>query len=123
MMKRNTGVRFPDENETMKANVLLPGHQDSPRWGEKLARNCALAGMLILTITAIKDAKIPTGKTVLSAVQEIVNNDWDERLGKISFVGHFFPESVSVFFEPVHDDTLKAPCSGPVLHAWTAREP
>ena len=96
---------------------------DRSRWGERLARNLALAGMLVITVAAMRNAELPSGRTVLTAVQQMIGGDWDDQLGKISFVGNFLPESVAVFFESVPDAVLTAPCFGSITHPWTDQEP
>lgn len=94
-----------------------------PSFGERLTRNLALAGMLVIGISAVRNAKLPAGQTVLAAVKSMVETDWEQDLGKISFVGNFFPESVSVFFQKSPDTTLTAPCFGRITHAWRRDEP
>ena len=96
---------------------------EKPSFGEKLTRNLALAGMLIISLSAVRNAKLPAGQTVLAAVKSMVETDWDQNLGKISFVGNFFPESVSVFFQSSTDASLTAPCFGNITHAWSKDEP
>ena len=92
-------------------------------FGEKLARNLALAGMLVLTVAAIHNAEWPSGPAVLTAVREMIDPAWDESLGKISFVSHLFPDTVAVFFESGLQADLTAPCFGTVTHSWTDAEP
>ena len=111
------------QKETKEADILDLSGNATPRFGEKLARNMALAGMLLLTVTAVRNAQLPSGQTVLTAVQELVDQNWDERLGKISFVSALFPESMAVFLEAPVNERLVAPCLGPITHAWTAQEP
>lgn len=94
-----------------------------PLWGEKLARNLALSGMILLTVVSVRSAQLPSGRTVLTAVQSLIDPSWDDQLGKISFVSSFFPETVSVFFDSPPAGALTAPCSGSLSHAWTAQEP
>lgn len=94
-----------------------------PRWGEKLIRNLSVAGMLVLTITAIRNEQLPSGSTVLTAVQEMINTNWDENIGKISFVSSILPESVAVFFETAPQAELTAPCFGEINHPWADQEP
>ncbi len=96
---------------------------DQPRWGERLARNMALAGLLMVTVAAMRNAELPSGDTVLTAVRQMIDGEWDDHLGKISFVGRFLPETVAVFFETAPDAELTAPCFGVLSHAWTAEEP
>lgn len=93
------------------------------RWGERLARNMALAGILMLTAVAMRNAALPTGQTVIAAVQEMIQADWDQSLGRISFVSSLLPETVAVFFEPEPQVSFSAPCFGEIVHAWRAEEP
>ena len=96
---------------------------NKPKFADHLARNLALAGMLVLVVAAVRNARLPTGQTVLTAVQDMIETDWDESLGRISFVSRLFPDTVSVFFEsPVEADWL-SPCMGNVAHAWRKEEP
>ena len=92
-------------------------------FGERLARNLALSVMLVLTVTAVRTASLPSGQTVLTAVQDMINGQWDDHLGKIDFVSNFFPETVSVFFDTSSRASLTAPCFGEISHAWTQDEP
>ena len=96
---------------------------EKPRWGERLARNLALAGMLVITVAAMRNAELPTGTTVLTAVRQMIDGEWDDHLGKISFVSSFLPETVAVFFESAPEAELTAPCFGSLSHAWTEAEP
>ena len=100
-------------------------YQDAarPRFGERLARNLALSGILVLAVVSVRNARLPSGQTVMTAVQEMIDPSWEDQLGKISFVGNFLPETMSVFFETPLDSRLTAPCIGPVQHAWTEQEP
>lgn len=117
MIKRIVGEAPKEQPEI----TFLPS--EKPRWGERLARNLALAGMLLLTVTALRNAELPAGDTVLSAVQRMIGGEWDESLGQISFVGNFLPETVAVFFESAPEAALTAPCFGEISHAWSAGEP
>ena len=98
-------------------------HAEKSRWGEKLARNFAFVGILTLMVVSVRNAQLPTGQTVLTAVQEMIDASWDGSLGKISFVSNLLPESMAVFFESDLSAKLTAPCFGPVVHAWSDKEP
>ena len=119
MIKR---VNEPQGENAAEQGEMRRNNEKKP-FGEKLARNFALAGMLLLTITAVHDAKLPTGQTVLTAVQEMLDTNWNDHLGKIDFVSNLFPETVSVFFTQDTDTALIAPCMGKIGHAWTNDEP
>lgn len=111
-----------DKSETSITDVsYLPVMK--PRWGEKLVRNLSVAGMLVLTITAIRNEQLPSGNTVLTAVQEMIDTNWNENIGKISFVSNILPESVAVFFDTAPQGNLTAPCFGEINHLWNEKEP
>ena len=97
--------------------------QAKPRWPERLARNLALAGILLLTVTAVRNAELPSGETVLTAVQGIIDAPWDESLGRISFVSGLLPEAVAVFLEAPAEVELLAPCFGELRHSYREGEP
>ena len=120
MIKRVAGTAPEKQPEQPEITCALP---DKPRWGERLARNVALAGLLMVTVAAMRNAELPSGGTVLTAVRQMIDGEWDGHLGKISFVGSFLPETVAVFFESAPDAALTAPCFGSLSHAWTAEEP
>ena len=121
MIKRVAGTA-PEKQPEQPEITYLPS--DRPRWGERLARNVALAGLLMVTVAAMRNAELPSGGTVLTAVRQMIDGEWDGgALGKISFVGSFLPETVAVFFESAPDAALTAPCFGSLSHAWTAEEP
>ena len=92
-------------------------------WREKLARNLALTGLLALTIVTIKNQSLPSESAVWTAMQEIIDPNWDAQLGKISFVSSLFPETVSVFWDSGIRAELTAPCFGSLTHPWTEQEP
>jgi len=94
-----------------------------PSFGVHLTRNLALAGMLLLAITSVRNAALPSGKTILASVQDIIETDWDSDIGKISFVSNLFPETVSVFFDSSPDALLTQPCFGELIHPWDQNEP
>ncbi len=112
----------PNEPDSGKAR-LKPMPEKKTRFFDRFSRNLALGGMLVLTIAAVRNAQLPTGQTVLAAIQEVVDPQWKDGLGKISFVSHLLPESVAVFFESAPDARLTAPCLGKVTHPWTEKEP
>ena len=43
---------------------------EKTRFGDHLSRNMAAADLLVLTVVSVRNAKLPGGKTVMTAVQE-----------------------------------------------------
>ena len=120
-------IRPTKRNESTEtkadSGVIYHHAAGRPRWGEKLARNFAFAGILTLAVVSVRNAELPTGKTLLTAMQEMIDTSWDSGLGKISFVSSLLPESMAVFFESDLHTELTAPCFGKVVHAWSEEEP
>ena len=46
---------------------------EKTRFGDHLARNMAAAALLVLTVVSVRNAQLPGGKTVMTAVQEMVD--------------------------------------------------
>ncbi|MBR1585295.1 MAG: M23 family metallopeptidase [Clostridia bacterium] len=113
----------PDAAEAPRSGIEYLKTEEKPHFGERLARNMALAGMVLLAVTAVRNAELPSGETVLTAVQQMTTPNWDESLGKISFVSNLFPESVAVFFDTGVSESLTAPCAAAVSHMFSAEEP
>lgn len=116
----------PNETEMQEKNTLEYIKPDrSLHAFDKLSRNAALAALMLLAIVSIRNAQLPSGQTLLTAAQTILDPEWDETLGKIDFVGHFFPETVSVFFETdVEKYRLITPCINErLVHSWSENEP
>jgi len=116
--KTNRSLNLDDKNMAIRKCT-----GDKPFFGEKLARNMALAGMLLLAVVSVRSERLPSGQTVSAAVHQLLDPDWEEKLGRISFVSSILPESVAVFFENAPSVPLSAPCFGDISHAWTSDEP
>ncbi|MDD3411690.1 MAG: hypothetical protein PHY12_12875, partial [Eubacteriales bacterium] len=61
---------------------------------DRLARNLAVVGALLVTLVALRGAEDGGARSVFAAVQESVNMEWDESLGKLTFVSNLLPESL-----------------------------
>lgn len=92
-----------------------------PRRGERLSRNCAVVGLALIFLLGIRNAELPSGRTIMAAVRDITDADWTDGLGRITFVSALFPETTSVFFR--QPPTLAEPCMGRQTHAWRWDEP
>jgi len=108
------------ETETNELIQSIPPKKRSS-FADRLGRNMAIACLLILAVSSLRNAALPDGQTVAAAVREMTG--LDDHLGAIEFVGNFFPETVSVFLESPASFTITAPCSGKAVHAFSAEEP
>ncbi len=116
----------------MSSNIkkcTLPGPEASvenkkPRAmpGEKLTRNLAAATLVLLALIGAKEAAAPNGASFLQAVQNAVESEWDENVGRLTYVGSMISESVQVFGHSAGYD-LQSPVRAEALQAWSAAAP
>lgn len=89
----------------------------------KLNRNVAFLMLLMVCLASIHNQSLPSGQTVLTAVQQTVDSDWDETLGQITFVDQLIPDTLAVFFAQPASQRLSLPCVGSVAHSWSQDAP
>jgi hypothetical protein len=93
------------------------------RFAEKLTRNVAIAAAILLCSVAIRNGALPQTEDVFSAIQQSVNMNLDETLGKLTFVSSLLPESALVFLNSSESTQVTAPVHGEIVHAWREAEP
>ncbi|NLO86866.1 MAG: M23 family metallopeptidase [Clostridiales bacterium] len=126
-------MRVKDEksllSERIQTSATLVEYPKESSWGkrllqtDKLIRNFAVVGGLLLTLVAIKNTGQPQAQSVFSAIQESAGMEWDESLGKLSFVGGFLPEGVQEVWSETESISVLAPIVGETVHAWSEQEP
>ena len=92
-------------------------------FAERLTRNVAIAAAVLLCAVAIRNGALPQAQDVFSAVQQSVNMNLDETLGKLTFVSNLLPESALVFLNSNETIQVTAPVHGEIVHAWREAEP
>lgn len=90
---------------------------------ERLSRNTAIAGLVLLTIVGIRTAAAPDGDTLLHALQTAVQSEWDENLGRLSYVSSSIGESMQVFSGQKNAYQLTSPVSAQPSNAYSSEEP
>lgn len=101
-----------------------PAHvQTTWRISEKLTRNFLCAALVVVCVYAVQCAQLPTAGTLLTAAESILDDQWDENLGRIQFVTNMFPETLSVFWDNHQKIDLHVPANFQMHHAWTQDEP
>jgi len=88
-----------------------------------LVRNLAVVGVLLLTVIALRTSPSTQAQSVFSTLQESAGMEWDESVGKLSFVNRLLPEALQEVWNPQPDFMVYAPLSGETLHVWTKNEP
>ena len=124
MIKSTRDVSWEETMEKQgEIEYLPPAGARRILMGKRLSRNLAVSALLLLAIVSVRNAELPGGQTILTAAKSLTEGGWDETLGKISFVGNFLPETISVFLEGTPTASLALPCSGPMVHVYSAGEP
>ena len=90
---------------------------------DKLVRNLAVVGGMVLVLVALRNSSAPEAKSVFNALQEGAGMKWDESVGKLSFVNSLFPEEIQEVWNENRSVSVCKPIQGEVVHAWTGDEP
>ena len=71
------------------------GHHKAS-WGDQLTRNAAIATLLLLTVVGIQKSH-GTPQDFLNTVQTAVQSEWDQNVGKLTYVNSEFMDAMQVF--------------------------
>lgn len=114
------------EQETITHPTEWPKEKS---WGktllqlDKLGRNLAVVGGLFLVVVAVRNSTLPEAQSVFSAIQASAQMEWDESVGKLTFVNALLPESVRAVWQENPLTEVFAPVQGEIVHAWSQNEP
>ena len=90
---------------------------------DSLVRNLAVVGGLVLVMLAVRNSGVPQAQSVFSAIQDSAGIQWDESVGKLSFVSSILPEEIRDVWKETPIQSVFAPVSGDIVHAWSQEEP
>lgn len=127
MRVREEGQRPTVERQPTKASAEEAAPRE--RWGkrllraDKLVRNLAVVGAMLLTVVAVKNTASPDAQSVFAALQASAGMEWDESLGKLSFVDGMLPDGIQAVWSQKTDIAVFEPVSGETVHAWSPAEP
>lgn len=93
--------------------------------GEKLLRNTAVACALMLTIMSLKNIDQPWSRKVTEGVRQAMTMriDWDDTLGRLSFVRSIMPETALVFLNIGSRTDLERVVEGEIVHQYSVQQP
>ena len=99
--------------------------KDGMTVGEKLLRNTAVACALLLTVLSLNNIDQPWSQKLTDGVRQAMTMriDWDETLGRLSFVRSLVPETALVFLNLGERADLKKPVDGEITHEYTEQQP
>ena len=90
-------------------------------WGERLTRNAAIATLLLLTVVGIREST--NSGSFLHAIQTAVESEWDQNVGRLTYVSNTLADTVQVFGQKSADIRLTSPVSVQAVQAWTRETP
>lgn len=90
---------------------------------DKLLRNLAVVGAMLLTVVAVKNAETPQSQSVFAAITQSAGMEWDDSLGKLSFVNGLLPDGIEAVWSEKEPLAVFAPITGETVHAWSTQEP
>lgn len=100
-----------------------------PSWGmrllqlDQLVRNLVVVGCLFMLVVAVKNTTTPEAQSVFGAIRSSAGIEWDESVGKLSFVNNLLPQSIQEVWSEKSAVSVFAPIGGNVVHAWSPQEP
>ena len=113
-----------EKKQSGEAGMELVWEQ-ARRWrpGRTLMKNLAVSAALVISAVTLRCGALPGAEQAVDAVLTAAGEDTllDDRLGKLSFVGSFFPEAALVFGS--NDDYAWPVEEGTAVHAWNEAEP
>ncbi|NLV58032.1 MAG: M23 family metallopeptidase [Clostridiales bacterium] len=112
----------PSATATLTDCSVKPG---AIRWIrlDNLLRNVAVVGAIVLVVIAVRNTEGTPTQSVFAALQSSMNMEWDESLGKLSFVSNLLPGSVQGVWNEAENIQVLAPSNGELVHAWSPEEP
>lgn len=123
-------VETPDEPPKAPTQRTRPKRRrreqgDRMTVGERLLRNTAVACALLLTAMSIRNVDQPWSRRAAEGIRQAMTMrvDWDDTLGKLSFVRALVPDTALVFLNMGSSLELSAPVDGDLTHEFTAQQP
>lgn len=90
---------------------------------DRFVRDLMVVGCLFLVVAAVRNVSTPENQSVFSAIQASAGMEWDESVGKLSFVNAIFPSGIRAVWNENADVAVLSPVLGEVVHAWSQAEP
>ena len=129
--KTVTNIKIQTRNEHKELVRVRPIEltENHNRWqvhffhADRLIRNFAVTGALMLVVIAARNSTTPEVQSVFNALKSGAGMEWDESIGKLSFVSQLLPQEIQAVWNETPSVSVYAPIRGETLHVWTAAEP
>lgn len=92
-------------------------------FGERLTRNVLAATFALACIVSAKDMLVAPDKTVLSVMQNAVESEWDETLGRLVYAGNSLSGALHVFSPVNNAPQLHQPSTADVADVFSDASP
>ena len=91
-------------------------------FGEKLTRNALVASFLLACVVGARDVMLSPEKNVLSVLQNAVESEWDENLGRLVYANSTLSQAITVF-SAQNQQSLYQPCTSLVADVFSDASP
>lgn len=113
--------RLDEPNQQIQREEPIKKHKKA-LIGEKLTRNIAIATLALLCVVSAKDVYVGD-KTALQAVQGALQGEWDQNVGKLTYVSNFLSDSMQVFGTPSGLTALTSPVTAKAAQVFSQGAP
>lgn len=117
-------LKSVEKQDSRVVEVKTEGHWTKKLFRlESLGRNLVVTGCLFMVVVAVKNTQLPQTQSVFSALQASAGMEWDESVGKLSFVNSLLPQGIQTVWNAEAATSVFSPLNGNVVHAWSREEP
>ena len=106
---------------TGENNDIQPPRKEK-KIGERLTRNAVIATLALLTVIGVREA-VPQGGNIVQAMQNAVQSEWDQNVGRLTYVNSSIADAIQVFSGSARQEQLMCPVVAQAVQAWSADAP
>ena len=96
--------------------------QSLVRW-EQLGRNLVVVGCLFMVVVAVRNTETHQAQSVFQTIQASAGMEWDETVGKLSFVNSLLPQQIQEVWRQTESVEVFVPANGEIVQAWSREQP
>jgi len=100
----------------------IPDMNKKVPFAEKLTRNVLVAALLLCCVVGARDLSLAPDQTVLDVLQNAVESEWDDNLGRLVYVNSTLSDAIAVFSSS-RQTSLYQPSNGEVIDVFSPSAP
>ena len=109
-------------SKTVTQQNISQAQHPKTDWKSKLTRNFAIATCALLTVVGIRQSA--AGNSFLQAVQGAIESEWDQSVGRLTYVGNMLSDSIQVFGSYNNDpNDWTSPVCAQAVQSWSQESP